>query len=414
VFICDAVEGVFPDLRPRDSLLGVRHLMDHLPTDPADYTAFRLQEERRLAYTAMTRARARVVWTATSVGAETGRGVPSRFLPLVAGVTTLEEVVTRPPDHVQPVSPREAEARLRQLAADPTAPEPRRLTAVAALAAGPRWKMRDPARHAGVATRSSATGLNGTQLRLSPSEADGYARCPRRYAIERKLNQAGDSVYARFGSLVHDVLDHVESEAMAQGKRHSDYPTAVRRLDEIMDPADFGGELFASAWRTRALDGLARLYNMWPSTADPIGIERRVSFDLGDITWRGRIDRIEKDAAGVRIVDYKTSKTAVPVAEAAESLQLGFYALAAGADASLTEHGEPVSAEFWYPLSAAKKNLTTRALDMHNLPSLGQRLIELGDAIAAESWDPTPGDWCERCPFASSCPARAEGGDQFA
>ncbi len=414
VFICDAVEGVFPDLRPRDSLLGVRHLMDHLPTEPADYTAFRLQEERRLAYTAMTRARARVVWTATSVGSEAGRGVPSRFLPLVAGVATLHELATSPPERGEPVSPREAEAGLRRLASDPTAPAPRRLAAVAALAAGPRWKMRHPLRHVGIAARGRATGLNGSELRLSPSEADGYARCPRRYAIERRLNQAGDSIYARFGSLVHEVLDQVESEAMAQGERHADYPTAMRRLDEIMDPGDFGGEPFAAAWRARAGDGLARLYNMWPSTADPVAIERRVSFDLGDITWRGRIDRIERDAEGVRIVDYKTSKTPVQLAEAAESLQLGFYALAVGADADLGNHGEPVAAEFWYPLAATKKSLTTRALDLRNLPALGQRLIELGEAIAAESWDPGPGDWCERCPFASSCPARPEGGDQFA
>ncbi|MFQ5555130.1 MAG: ATP-dependent helicase, partial [Acidimicrobiia bacterium] len=78
VFIADAVDGVFPDLRPRDSFLGTRHLLPHLPTATAGYTAFRLQEERRLAYTAMSRARARVVWTATSSGSDDGRGRPSR------------------------------------------------------------------------------------------------------------------------------------------------------------------------------------------------------------------------------------------------------------------------------------------------------------------------------------------------
>jgi len=414
VFICDAVEGVFPDLRPRDSLLGVRHLMDHLPTDAAEYTMFRLQEERRLAYTAMTRARVRVVWTATAVGAEAGRGVPSRFLPLVAGVTTLRELDTDRPPRTLPVSPREAEAHLRRLAADPTAAAPRRLAAVSALAAGTRWQMRDPQTHAGVPRRGAATGLNGPQLRLSPSDADSYARCHRRYAIERKLRQAGDSVYARFGSLVHEVLDQVETEAMARGERHSDYPTAMRRLEQLLDPADFGGEPFAAAWKKRASDGLARLYNMWPSSAEPIGLERSVSFELGDVIWRGRIDRIEKDASGVRVIDYKTSKNPVQHSEAAESLQLGFYTLAVGADPELAQHGEPVAAEFWYPLASSKKSLTTRALQLANLPALGHRLIELGEQIAGEDWDPVPGEWCERCPFASSCPAQPEGGDQFA
>ena len=42
VFIADAVEGVFPDLRSRDSLLGVRHLLSHLPTGSAEFVAFLL------------------------------------------------------------------------------------------------------------------------------------------------------------------------------------------------------------------------------------------------------------------------------------------------------------------------------------------------------------------------------------
>ena len=57
-------------LRSTDSLLGVRHLNPNLPTDAGAYVTFRLDEERRLAYTAMTRASRRVVWTATTAGAE--------------------------------------------------------------------------------------------------------------------------------------------------------------------------------------------------------------------------------------------------------------------------------------------------------------------------------------------------------
>lgn len=413
VFLCDAVEGVFPDLRPRDSLLGVRHLMDHLPTDPSEYTAFRLQEERRLAYTAMTRARSRAVWTATSVGAEAGRGVPSRFLPLVAGVATLGQIETKRPDRPAPVSPREAEADLRRVSADPTAAPPQRLAAITQLAAGPRWGMRSPELHFGVATRGSDRGLNGTPLQLSPSQADGYAKCPRRYAIERKLRQAGDSVYARFGSLIHDVVDRVESAAMARGEPHGDLTSAVDQLNQIMDPADFGGEPIATAWRRRALDGLERLYSMWPSDARAVALERNVAFELAGITWRGRIDRVEAGKSGLRVVDYKTSRTPVSRDEAAGSLQLGFYALAVAADPELLAHGEPTAAEFWYPLAPGKRSLATRQLDMSQLPAIGQRLIELGSDIAEELWDPRPSEWCERCPFSGSCPARPEGGDQF-
>ncbi|NIR37999.1 MAG: hypothetical protein GWN07_19160, partial [Actinobacteria bacterium] len=62
VFIADAREGVLPDLRRRDSLLGSRHLSPTHRGDDAAYAAFRLQEEMRLAYSAMCRATTRVVW----------------------------------------------------------------------------------------------------------------------------------------------------------------------------------------------------------------------------------------------------------------------------------------------------------------------------------------------------------------
>lgn len=413
VFISDAVEGVFPDLRPRDSLLGVRHLMGHLPTDPAAYTSFRLQEERRLAYTAMTRARSRVVWTATAVGAEAGQGVPSRFLPLVAGVGSIQDIAADAPTAGPPVSPREAEAHLRRAAADPATAAPYRRAAIAALAQGTKWRMRPPLHHSGVAARGPATGLNGDQLRLSPSEADDYARCPRRYAIERRLHQAADSVYARFGSLVHEVLDQVESEAMQRAEIHGDYVAAARRLEQLMDAAEFGGGHYAAAWRRRALVGLARLYSNWPSGGRPIGIERRVEFKLGNTSWRGRIDRVEEDESGLKVVDYKTSKQPISRTEASESLQLGFYALALAADPEMLAHGEPTAAEFWYPLGTGK-TVPTRSLNMNKLEEIGHRLISLADDIAAERWEPRTGEWCERCAFASSCPARAEGGSRFA
>ena len=49
-------------------------------TNPEAQHLFQIQEEMRLAYTAMTRARSKVVWTATSAGVDQGEHRPSRFL----------------------------------------------------------------------------------------------------------------------------------------------------------------------------------------------------------------------------------------------------------------------------------------------------------------------------------------------
>ncbi|NIR37059.1 MAG: hypothetical protein GWO22_14040, partial [Actinobacteria bacterium] len=81
--------------------------MDHLPQDESEYRAYRLQEERRLAYTVMTRARRRVVWTATATGFEEGRGIPSRFQALAAGTDTVADAAGPPPTITVPVTPRQ-------------------------------------------------------------------------------------------------------------------------------------------------------------------------------------------------------------------------------------------------------------------------------------------------------------------
>ena len=96
VVIADAREGVLPDLRSRDSLLGTRHLSPGLSGDDRAYARFRIQEERRLAYAAMCRARTRVVWTCTVGLPDDAGGAPSRFLSLVAGLPLAAAV--RPPD----------------------------------------------------------------------------------------------------------------------------------------------------------------------------------------------------------------------------------------------------------------------------------------------------------------------------
>ncbi len=411
VFICDAVEGVLPDLRPRDSLLGVRFLLPHVPDDPVAYIRFRLQEERRLAYTAMSRARRRVVWTATSTGAEDGRGMPSRFLPMVAGAegvsTGSGEAVDR-----SPVSPMEAEAMLRRLLADPAAPGPRRAAAVAALAAGPRWGLRDPELLEGVRDRGADSGIARHEVVLSPTQAERYELCPRRYALERRL-KIGEkrSPHADFGSLIHDVLERVERAAADAGRPHSTIDEARRVFDEAFPPEQFGGGAFAKAWHDRGLAMLDHLYSHWPSWGEVVDLERRLDVELGGTRWTGRADRIEARDGVVKVIDYKTGRSVMDLATAAESIQLGYYLLAAAADPEVTAHGDPRAAEFWYPANPAK-SLTTRVFDSAHLDAMGDRLAAIAEGITSERWSPRPSEACDRCPVRLVCPAWPEGGEQ--
>lgn len=415
VFIADAVEGVFPDSRRARSLL-----QTHMLGAPTDLTgrqvvAARLREERRLAYTATTRARRRVVWTATTAGIDESDRRPSRFMLAAAGVDSFDAlgppVAADDDGTFTPLSLLDAEARLRRLLVDPTTATPRRLAALSLLATSRHW---NPAAFAGVPESGPDTGLVGSGLRLSPSQADSYHRCPRRYALERRLRALNfDSPYATFGTLVHEVLENTEKTAADRGLSHGDLDSALTELDRVWEHYPrFGPGPLDAAWKRRAVQLLEQMYTDWPGGDEPaVALEIELRTQVGDTEWVGRADRIDRAGAGIKIVDYKTSKNPPPLKEAAASLQLGYYALAAAAHPELAEHGPPVAAELWYPL--AKRKDKVFPFDMSNLDDIRQELMTVAEGIRSEDWTPRVGGHCGRCGFRGVCPAWPEGREGF-
>jgi len=410
VFIADAVEGTFPDLRPRESLLGSRHLNASLPEDTPGYLRFRLQEEMRLAYTAMSRARRRVVWTCTSRGFDEGRGMPSRFLAAVAGAESVESALERPAFDSTPVTPLESEAWLRRIAADPSEPPARRTAALSLLIDGSAWGMRPWREFAGTASRGPDSGLVGTRLTMSPSRAEAYVACPRRFAFERLLRIGGEpSAYATLGLVVHEVLEHVERAAMLRGDIHGTLGEAQEYLGDRWDPAQFGGPPWADSWKRRAGFILERLYTQWPSSGTPIALEQELTLLHDGVEWRGRADRIERRDDGIAVVDYKTGATPLSLEEAAASLQLGFYAITASA----AFRQDDVVAEMWYPAKRNQKSIPVRRLDTGRLGEVEAAMRIAAAGIRHEEWGPIPSASCERCAVRLLCPEWPEGQEAF-
>jgi superfamily I DNA/RNA helicase/RecB family exonuclease len=408
VVVADAREGVLPDLRARDSLLGARHLSPSHGSSDAAYSRFRLQEEMRLVYTAMCRARVRVVFTCTVAPAEGALGTPSRVLPLVAG-TTMEEAARPPTPWENPTTPLEAEAWLRRRVRDPMLPAADRLAALAVLTDGAPWHPRPAEEFAGILDRGPDDGLVPAGMPLSPSAADSYVACPRQYVFTRLLRvDEGGSVYQELGSLLHRVFERAESLAAERGEDHADLETALRILDDEFDSTVFGSEAWAGAWRGRAERITRKLYGAWPGKGPALGLEERVTSEIDGVLWNGRIDRVEQRPEGRWIIDYKTGTSVPSVEEAAHSLQLGFYVLAADSPS------RPIGgAELWFPATKAK-SVTTREFDLANLESVREAMVGAQRGVLAEDWTARPGSACERCVVRSVCPEWPEGREAFA
>ncbi|MEA1903273.1 MAG: ATP-dependent DNA helicase [Actinomycetota bacterium] len=403
VFIANAVEGVFPDLRRGRRMLRPELLSPERTTDPQAQHVFGVQEEMRLAYTAMTRARIRVVWTATDAGVDQGEKRPSRFLIAAAGVPY---ELLGPPAEIQrdPVTISEAEVSLRRSLLDPEALAQERIAAADVLGnpPAPWW---DPHSFPGVPEPGPDSPILGDKLRLSPSQAESYKRCPRLYALERRLRLSGStSPWAHFGSLFHAALEKAEGEIIGTDRAHAETDRAIECLLEVWEEADFGTPELNRAWLGKAVDTLTKLYEKWPATGGkPVDLERRVELAIDGVDWVGYIDRLESGPDGSLIVDYKTSTQAMSKADAAESIQLGFYSSAVAAG------GDPVAdAQLWYPRTSAQ-TVSRRSLDMDRLEEVEEEMIRITNAIRSEDWEPTPGGHCKRCAFKLSCPAWPEG-----
>lgn len=405
VYIADAVEGQLPDLRARDSILGVRHLNPHLPTRTSDYVTFRLDEERRLAYTAMTRSTSRVVWTATTAS-DRGEGrSPSRFMRLVADTT-------EPTVHDRPLTPRAYIARARRTISDPKAPTSERLAALAFIA-GPAAELSDPLDRYGVRERGDTTPIAPAELQLSPSQATSFQRCPRRYGVERFIfSHTEETPYLLLGNLVHAVVEDAERNALGEGRHRASLDEALAVLERLWPDSGFADDAVGLAWRNRAKGLLENLYSAWPSDGEAVELEVELSVDLGGIPWKGRADRVERRGDRLTIVDYKTG-TAVRLDEAASSAQLGYYLLAARLDPAITRHGDVEGAEFWHPKSLTRGSVTTRSFDVGLLDEVRDDLVAIALAIRNQDFTPMPGDGCRTCPATSTCPAQPQGDEAF-
>lgn len=406
VFIADAAEGVFPNLARSRGLLQPEHL--GVENSPEALLRFRLQEEMRLAYTAMTRAKSRVIWTATAAAIDEGERRPSRFLLAAVDAASFEEIGP-PLEQLTPVTRTEAVAHLRLTISDPGLPPADRLAALSVLVEHEK----DPRRLAGISEPGPNTGVISTPLRMHPTSAQAYDLCPRRYVLESHLDATeGASVYAHYGSLVHLVLERTEKDAIESGFAHGTIESALQHLDSVWaDLADFGSPILNHAWKRKGQKLFTQMYENWPG-GDAIGVhtECKVKTDIGDVVWTGRIDRLESQSPGqLRIVDYKTGTGAPTLNEAAESLQLGFYMLAVQNDPELSALGHATEAQLWYP----EKDMTVRSFRATNLDRVTAKLGEVAGSILSEDWEPRPGAHCERCTVRLVCPAWPEGREGF-
>nr|WP_307864929.1 ATP-dependent DNA helicase [Myceligenerans salitolerans] len=422
VVVAGVQDGVWPDLRLRDSLLGSQALVelyagraDDARVHGAEARRQVLADELRAFAVAVSRARRRLLVTAV----EDAEDAPSVFCDLISprdddggGPDPRRAVVGPPLDLRGVVAAARAELVRAVTSADPASAgvgESARAAArlLADLAAAGVAEA-DPTTWYGVAGPSSDAPLWGPRqtVTVSPSKVETVTTCALRWVFEAAGGTAPDATHQSLGTLLHSI-----AQDMPRGSLHELKAELDRRWPELALP---------EGWPSRQLRGRAeqmveRLAAYLAGSGEPLLVEADFDVRVGRARLRGQVDRVEDAGDGaVRVADLKTGKSAQSKAEAAENPQLGAYQLAVEQNAlDLPEGTVSKGASLVYvgtPSAGATVRDQPALAPGPDGESWARDVVETAaDTMASDSFAAQRNKLCEMCSVRRSCPLQPEG-----
>jgi len=239
-------------------------------------------------------------------------------------------------------------------------------------------------------------------MTLSATRIESYQRCPLRFKIENDWRIPEEPAPAmQYGNAVHTALK-AYSDSLKQHRPLTREAFLQCFLDTYA-ALYFENELQAHLYRSQGLEQLGRFFDSEqtrPST-EVLASEHVFTLDVSGVRVRGRIDRVDRTPQGaIVLIDYKTGSPR-DEDDADKSLQLSIYALAAQ--------------ECWgkVPERIAFHNLTTNRLaeterDEKQLARERNNILDVAAGIRDGKFQANPGRNCRWCPYYSLCPETEE------
>jgi RecB family exonuclease len=427
VVIAGLQEGLWPNTIPRGGVLGTQRLLDVLDgvTENASMRAPLLAEERRLLVAAMGRARNRLLVTAVDGEASEGgeASLPSPFFSEIAQwATGSPDAARQPVTAPRVLSASAVVGRLRGVVCAPqgavsdavrdcAATQLARLAAAGVPGADPAgWHAMTP-----VSTTDplwSRGDHTDHIVTLTPSSLQTLTDCPLRWLAERHGGTDAGDLRSTVGSVLHALVAEPagsEAQLLTALERAWQYLPFESRWYAANELARHRAMIQAFlAWRAQTRGELTE-----------VGVEVDVDGvldgrDGASVRLRGRVDRVERDAAGrLVIVDVKTGKTPVSKDDAQRHAQLAAYQLAV-AEGLLAQGDEPGGARLLYLGKTGAAGATEREQDPLTPEARDEwrNLVRAAaEATAGPQFVARVNDGCTHCPLRPSCPAHvgAEG-----
>ena len=297
-------EGIWPNLTPRNSLLGATSLQAFLvgrQESPQTPARSELADELRMFYRACGSATEQLLLSAIEDETEQ----PSQFFQMAK----LEPELNR--ESID-FDLRRVVGRLRRRLyhGDESAAATLAAMALAGLPGA------HPENWQGLLPLSREDGIAASDIRVSASKFESFEQCPLHWFISSFGGDQG-GFQASVGTLLHAAL-----EAASSGADPADF------VDQSWHTVEFESEWLANKSRREAAQMAGLISEYLASSAELVAAEKGFRVTIGSLQVSGRIDRIERSDQGLEAVDLKTGKKMPSQAEMASHRQLAIYQLA--------------------------------------------------------------------------------------
>lgn len=395
------LEGEFPSLAHGFPLVDLDRLV--APATPSERLRARLAEERALFRLAVSRARRRTILFASESTSARNPRTPSRFAARLGLEWQPDEASDAPA-----TSLRMLESSLRRTLSDATAEAPARLAALAALPVvgarpGSWWGGRD--------WSDPGAPMHEGEIHTSYSRLSTLENCSLQYLYSSEMGLDTKRTHSMWlGTLVHDIIERVN-----RGQLERTQEAMFGALEVAWRPDVFPNRALE---HRRYLDA-QKMIRQWladTGSGDFVAAEKQFRFPIDGAMMRGRIDAIFRMENGrLRVVDYKTSKTAPTQPQVQENLQLAAYYLALLREPELKALGEPGLLELAFVFLEGSDGYARRQVNPESRPGYeewAEQTIKGHLAtVRAERFAPNPEADCMFCDFKVICPLYPEGED---
>jgi DNA helicase-2/ATP-dependent DNA helicase PcrA len=331
-----------------------------------------LQEERRLFYVGITRAKQKIYFSyANYYGTFKRRKKASPFIIEALGEDEVNKVVAQKEDEKKQLSIFSAveNEKVVNKTVIKTVTKPKK-----------HWK-------------------------LSYSQIELYRRCPKQYQYRYiiKLPEPESSALA-FGSSVHLALELFYRD-IKEGKE-ADKADLLNYFKENFISYGYQSRFYQNKAKKHGEQILSSYYDSFHNQrGQVIEVEHDFSLKLNsngeDYVIRGKIDRIDLKGNTVEIIDYKTGKMPKP-SELKRSLQLNIYALAFLETRKNTTNNEEL--QLCYHYLDVGEGFCMKA-NSEKLEKAKTDIATVFTNMQKEQYGPNKGYHCSWCPFKIVCPA---------